>query len=199
MICSRDAIDHLSGRIERAYLRRNPRWSVLGRDRGVWDTAASRLLVASSKCPDLPADPELFVAILAPGGPTPDPWVELTRRGVQIRYLKAVRRIIHRLRRELEAELKLAECRIGGGMELDELLDDEEDRISPLTRFILAYRAGRYDLVLKHIAAAQAQHRACTLYREASRTLLPGGAYPGFGFEADTHSVGWESLQFSLN
>ncbi len=198
---SLDAIEHLSGRIERAYLRRNPRWSVLvlGRDRAVWDSAASRLLGASSRCPDLPVDPELFVAILAPGRVAPDPWAELTQRGAQTRYLKAVRRIINRLRRELESELRLAEGRINKGMTLDELLDLEEERISPLTRFILAYRAGRYDLVLKHIAAAQAQHRSCSLYREASRTLLPDRAYPGPGSEADTHFVGRESVQFSLN
>jgi hypothetical protein len=141
----------------------------------------------------------LFVAILAPGRVIPDPWVELTQRDAQTRYLRAVRRIINRLRRELQSELKLAEGRINKGMTVDELLDVEEDRISPLTRFILAYRANRYDLLLKHIASAQAQHRSCALYREASRTLLPCRAYPGSAFEADTLYVGRESVRFSLN
>jgi hypothetical protein len=199
VICSRDAIEHLASRIERAYLRRNPRWRSFGADQGVWQSAASRLLEASIDSPNLPIDPELFVAVLAPGGSSPDPWTELTQRSAQTRYLKALRQIIGRLARELRAELRLAECRLSGGMGLDDLIADRKDRISALTRYILAFRAGRFDLVFKLQAAAQAQHRSCPLYRQASRTLLPNHAYPYCASEAEHLHFGQDALQFSLN
>jgi hypothetical protein len=198
VIRSRDAIDQLADRIERAYLRRNPGWTDQDRDREVWDSAASRLLSVSSRRPNLPIDPELFVAVLTPGRNAPDPWAELTLPAARTRYLKAVRRIVGRLRRELESELKLAGCRLRGGMALDDLLDDGEDRISPLTRYILAYRSNRYDLILRFMGMAQAQHRSCPLYLQASRTLLPGRAYPA-RLVGDTGTVGLKSYPFSRN
>ncbi len=199
MICSQDAIDHLASRIERAYRRRNPGWSSFGPNRGIWESAASRLLEISIDSPQLPIDPELFVAVLTPGGIAPDPWSELTQRSSRTRYLKALRSIIKRLRRELKSELRLAECLLAGGMDLDELLDDRWDRISPLTRYILAVRGTRYDLVLRLRAAAQAQHRSCPLYRQASRSLMPTHAYPSPVSGIDPHPVGQDLVQFSLN
>ncbi len=199
MICTQAAIHHLAIRIERAYRRRNRGWKGLGPSQGVWESAASTLLAVSDDSPNLPIDPELFVAVLAPGGISPDPWTELTQRSSQTRYLRALRLIIRRLRRELRAELRLAECRLAGGMSFDELLDDGRERISALTRYLLAFRAGRFDLVLKHRAAAQRQHRSCPLYRLASRSFLPNHAYPCSDFEADSHTIGQDSLSFSLN
>jgi hypothetical protein len=193
-----DAIDHLAGRIERAYRRRNPRWTSLAPTQGVWNLAAMRLLDASMGGPNIPIDPELFVAVLAPGGTSPNPRVELTQRTSRIRYLKAVRLIIGRLRRELRTELRLAERRIASSKGLEETLDDERELISPLTRYILAFRAGRFDLVLKHRESAQAQHRSCPLYRQASSRFLPDHAYPCSVSEADS-PIGQEAMQFSLN
>jgi hypothetical protein len=198
VIRSRDAIDHLAGRIELAYRRRNPRWTCLSPSQEVWDQAATKLLDASLGGPDVPIDPELFVAVLAPGGISPNPWAELTQRTSRTRYLKAVRLIIGRLRRELRDELRLAERRISSSNGLEEFLDDARVLISPLTRYILAFRAGRFDLVLKHREPAQGQHRSCPLYRQASRRFLPDHAYPCSEAEADS-PIGQETLQFSLN
>lgn len=196
---SRDAIHQFASRIERAYLRRNPDWTRFGQNQGVWESAALRLFEASAETPHLPIDPELFVAVLAPGGISPDPWTELTQRSSKTRYIRALRSIIGRLRRELKAELRLAECRLTGGRGLEELLDDRKDRISALTRYILAFRAGRFDLVLKHRAAAQGQHRSCPLYRLAARSFLPNHAYPCIEPSTEFHTIGQEDMQFSLN
>jgi hypothetical protein len=199
VICTRDAIDQLADRIERAYRRRHPRLVIVGACLEVWELAATRLLEASVASPNVPIDPELFVAVLATGGNSSDPWTELTPKSSQSRYIKAVRKIIGRLRRELAAELRLAECRIAGGMSLDDLVDDGSDRISSLTRYILAFRTGRFDLVLKHRSAAQRQHRSCPLYRPASRPFLASSTYPCSDFVSDSPSNGQEALQFSLN
>jgi hypothetical protein len=199
VICTRDAIGQLADRIERAYRRRNPRMVIVGASLGIWELAAARLLGASVIDPNVPIDPEFYVAVLAVGGNSPDPWAELTPRSSRTRYIKAVRLIIGRLRRELRSELRLAECRLIGGMSLDDLLADGNDRISSLTRYILAFHAGRFDLVIKHRAAAQRQHASCPLYRQASRPFFPNGTYPCSDVATDSHSIGQESLQFSLN
>jgi hypothetical protein len=197
--CSRDAIDQLAGRIERAYRRRNPSLAIDGASAEVWELAALRLLDAAVAASYVPIDPELYVAVLAPGGDSPEPWAELTAKGSRTRYIRAVRRIIGQLRRELAGELRLAECRLMGGMSLDDLLNDGRDRISSLTRYILAFRAGRFDLVLKHRSAAQRQHGSCPLYRQASRSFFPNRTYPCSSFEADSSMIGQEAMQFSLN
>ena len=195
MICSQDAIGLIAARIERAYRRRYPRWLAIGLTPGAWESAASRLLEASSERPSIPIDPELYVAVQAGGGLTPDPWAELTQRRSSRRYLTALRRIIGQLRKELSVEVRLAESRFLRGTSLDQVLAEEEGRISPLTRYILAYRAGREDLSSRHRAAAEDQHRSCPLYRLASRSLLPGHAYP----EAEPAWKGQEFAAFSLN
>jgi hypothetical protein len=199
VICTQDAINNLADRIERAYCRRKPRLMIVNARLEVWEQAATRLLEASVAAPYVPIDPELYVAVLATGGNPSDPWSELTPKSSRARYIKAVRQIIVRLRRELAAELRLAECRLAGGMRLDDLLADGNDRISSLTRYILAFRAGRFDHVLNHRSAAQRQHRSCPLYRPASRPFLPSSTYPCSDFASDSPSIGQEVMQFSLN
>jgi hypothetical protein len=199
VICTRDAIDHLAGRIERAYRRRNRRWIAPPVSGEVWEVAASRLLEASGGGLEIPIDPELFVAVLASGGTSPNPWTELTQRSSRVRYRKAVRLIIGQLRRELKAELQRARRRLSGDGDLEEFLDDPRVGISPLACYILAFRAGRHDLILEHRAAAQEQHRSCPLYRPASRPFLPSRAYPDPDLESHSPIIGQDELQFSLN
>ena len=195
MICSQDAIGLLAIRIEHAYRRRYPRWLAVGLTPGVWESAASRILEASERCPNIPIDPELYVAVQAPGGPTPNPWAELTQSRSLRRYLKSLRTIIGQLRKELKNEVQRAESRFLRGLTLDQVLAEEGSRISALTCYILAYRAGRHDLSVKHRAAAENQHRSCPLYRLASRSLLPGHAYPS----ADQAFTSLQFAAFSLN
>ena len=88
---------------------------------------------------------------------------------------------------------------MASGKGLDEVLSALGSRISPLTCYILAYRAGRADLADQHRVSAEKQHRSCPLYRQVIRSLLPGRAdhFPEHGPE--TLRVAPESVQFSLN
>jgi hypothetical protein len=199
VICSWEAIDVLAGRIERAYSRRNPTWVRVGLTPGVWASAASRLLEVSIRSPEIPIDPELFVAVLTGGRITPDPWAELTQRRSQTRYLKALRQIVGQLRRELRRELRRAERQLIVGLTLDEVLESGQGRISPLTCYIMAYQGRRFDLMIDLQGAVASQHRSCPLYRQAARPLLPRHAYPCGELEAESSSDGQESMQFSLN
>ena len=199
MFQSQDAIEQLAGRIERAYRRRHPRWQSVSLTPGVWESAAARLCEVSEDVPATPIDPELFVAVQPGNGCRRDPWVELTERRSQRRYLKAVRKIVSQLREELKDEVRLAERRMLRGVTLDQILLTHESRISPLTRYILAHRAGRVDLSTKYRPAAEVQDRACPLYRLASQSLLPDSAYPTPD-ERDALDVGGNLANaFSLN
>lgn len=175
MIPSQDCIGQLADRIERAYLRRYPVWKPLGLTPGVWQSAAARLAEAE---PTIPIDPELYVAVQPRDEIHQDPWVELTQQRSLVCYVGAVRRIVGQLRRELRREVRIAQCRMLRGMTLDQLLASETARISPLTLYILAHRAGRHDLSIRLRTEAAGQHRSCPLYRLASRALLPSHAYP---------------------
>ena len=199
VISSQDTIGQLADRIERAYRRRYSQWQAIGLTPGVWMSAASRLLEASEEECGVPIDPELFVAVQIRGGTTPNPWVELTQERSLELYLRALRRIVVQLRKELRSEVRRAERRIHLGLTLEEVLTTEGDGISPLTRYILAHRAGRHDLSIRHRAAAENQHRSCPLYRLASRTFLPSQAYPSADHTYETMNRASELTVFSLN
>jgi hypothetical protein len=68
--------------------------------------------------------------------------------------------------------------------------------------FIVACRLGRADLASRFVAAATAQHRSCTLYELASRSVLPADCYPAqmssFSHENEPAPRG-EKLLLSLN
>ncbi len=199
MITSQAIVGQLAERMERAYRRRYPSWQAIGLTPGVWEAAAARLLEGSAGGWGVPVDPELFVAVQSRSGLTPNPWVELTQERSLEHYLKALRRIVRQLRKELRSEVRRAERRLNLGLTLDEVLATEGARISPLTCYILAHREGRYDLSMRHRAAAASQHRSCPLYRLASRAFLPSQAYPASDhmFEATDRST--EFFAFSLN
>jgi hypothetical protein len=178
VLATQDVIEALADRIERAYRLRRPQWHGTCSTPRVWSVAASTLLGAHETDPSLPSDPELFVAAQPEGCPYPDPWSELTQPGSVRRYRKRVREIVRGLRGELTAEVKLAEDRVSSGQTIGRVLLSKTRRISPLARFIVAQRAGRQALANRFRHDAVEQHRSCPLYRQASRTLLPPGAYP---------------------
>jgi hypothetical protein len=199
VVYNQESVRKIALRIERAYCRKYTQWFSASVTPGVWESAANRLLEASMDKLGLPIDPELYVAVQERSRVTPDPWVELTQQGSLVRYRKALRRIIAQLREELTREITRGECRMIRGLDLDQVLETEGSRISPLSRYILAHRAGRLDLSIRHHAAALSQHRSCPLYRLAARSLLPGHAYPSIELVADTSSVGQEIIAFSRN
>jgi hypothetical protein len=147
----------------------------------------------------VPIDPELFVAVQTRSRLTPNPWAELTQERSLEAYLKALRRIVAQLRKELRSEVRRAEQQMRLGLSLDQVLATGGGGITPLTRYILAHWAGRHDLSLRHRAAAENQHRSCPLYRLASRGFLPGHAYPSSDLPSDSSCRAGEIIAFSLN
>ena len=199
MILSQDDIGQLAARIERAYRRRHPLWQPVGLTPGVWVSAAARLCEAFEAHPSIPIDPELFVAAQPLTGYRRDPWAELTQRPSRDRYVRSVRGIIGQLRDELRGEVRHAEKRMLRGVTLDRIVADHEPRLSPLSRYILAHRAGRDDLAASLRAAAEAQHRACPLYLSASSNLMPAEAYPRPDQGEDSRAGARFEVAFSLN
>lgn len=199
MIPTQDAIGQLAARIERAYRRRYPHWNPLGSTPGAWETAAARLLSAVEGDASIPVDPELFIAAQPRVDDPHDPWAELAQERSLRRYLGVVRRIVGQLREELHQEVRRAEKKLHSGVSLDRLLDSGTSKISPLTRYILAHRAGRLDLSTRLRAAAESQHRACPLYQQAARALLPEASYPSPDDSRYETSSPAASLAFSMN
>jgi hypothetical protein len=175
---TQEIIDHLAGRIERAYALRRSGW-----DRGcstgrVWAAAALRLWQSHVDDPALPLDSELFVASQPIAGPLGVPWAELTQPEAGRRYRSQVRRIVRRLRRELKREVRRAEEWLGGGGRLVISSLAQDTHLSPLGCYIAAHRAGRADIAGHFAGAAMEQHRACPLYQVASLSFLPADCYP---------------------
>ena len=178
VLTSQVLLDHLSSRIQRAYALRRPDWRGGCSTSRVWAAAAQRLWAAHAVDPmKFPLDPELFVASQRITAPFADPWSELTQAESAHRYRTTVRKIVRRLRKELEREVDRAERLVRRGRPIGEVLK-AEGRISALGCFIVAARAGREDLASQFSAAAAAFHDACPLCRQASLALLPPDRYP---------------------
>ncbi|MFO0910664.1 MAG: hypothetical protein U0794_20340 [Isosphaeraceae bacterium] len=178
MLATQTTIDALATRIERAYRLRRPHWHGGCSSARVWSAAAWVLWQVHENDPVVPPDPELFVAAQPNDSPYPDPWGELTREDSARRYRQRVRSIVRALRAELAREVRHAEELIDAGQAIATVLRSSRTRLSPLGRFIVAHRAGRTTLARRYARDAAEQHRACPLYREASRRLLPPAAYP---------------------
>ncbi|WP_435016822.1 hypothetical protein TA3x_004401 [Tundrisphaera sp. TA3] len=199
MIPTQDAIEQLAERIQQAYRRRYPRWNSIGITPGAWEVAAARMISTVGTGGSIPVDPELFIAAQPQVADAHDPWAELAQEGSVRRYLKAVKRIVGQLRQELRQEVRIAEQKMLRGTTLDQLLASEQASISPLTRYILAHRAGRVDLSSRFRAAAENQHRSCPLYRQAARILLPDPSYPIPDASDPMPTPPISALAFSLN
>jgi hypothetical protein len=178
VLATQSVIDALADRIASAYRLRRPDWHGSCSSPRVWAAAAGTLLQAQRDNTWVPLDPELFVAAQSADPTYPDPWQELTQAGSARCYLRRVRSIVRGLRRELTAEVRLAEERIGAGQPIAKVLCAKSRRLSPLGRYIVARRVGRAALADRFRDGAVAQHHACPLYRHASRGLLPAAAYP---------------------
>jgi hypothetical protein len=172
MMVTQAAIESLAERIERAYRLRRPHWYRSVSTPGVWTTAAGLLYRIHQEDPEIPLDPELFVAV-QPGHPSLcDPWGELTQPASARRYGSRIRQIVRRLMGELRSEVLRAEGRIRRGETLDQVLRTRNKNLSPLGCFILALRSNRPDLAARIRAEAVEQHRSCPLYRQAIIRLL---------------------------
>lgn len=186
------SIPQIAGRIRDAYVKRWPRLDREYSRSRVWQAAASRLVALHRSDPELPLDPELYVAAQTLNGAATglDPWKELARAESSRRYRRLVRKIIRGLHRELLGEIRPAERRIQQGEALVEVLADLSPKFSALARYAVAHRAGRPDLSELFIPAARCQHRACPLYRQAIAGLIPSGAYPVFDLVAEWPALG---------
>ena len=171
------AIEHLASRIERAYLRRRPQWRELALDDRIWAAAVAVLVEANRVDPRAPLDPELFVACVVSGTES-DPWMELTRPAARCLYLLRVRAMIRTLRRELNQELRKAEKLHRRGLSLAQILRNPSRSLSALGRYLIAVRHDHAEFASELRPAAQAQHEACPLYREAASGLIAADLYP---------------------
>ena len=175
---TQEMLDHLADRIEQAFCLRQCNWMRGCSTPRVWSAAATILWQVHSNNPEIPLDPELFVASQAITAPFGDPWASLARAEAGQRYRQNVRRIIRRLRSELRREVCRAENELRQGRGLRALIRSHNPRISPLGLYITAQRAGRADLARRLRPAAIEQHNCCPLYRPASLALIPAALYP---------------------
>ena len=178
MLATQYEIDGVAERIEHAYNTRRPGWRGGCSSSRVWQVAAKLLIELHAGEPALPVDPELFVLAQPMGLPYPDPWTELTGPESLRHYRRCVRGVVSGLRRELTAEVRLAEEQIAAGGSIGRVLNHRGRALSPLGRYIVARRAGRTALARRFLEDVVAQHRSCPLYRPATAGLLPPEAYP---------------------
>jgi hypothetical protein len=171
-------IDTYAERIERAYYLRRPACRRTRVSSQVWSVAAAILHAVHEKDESIPPDPELFVASQPMISFYPDPWVELAGPDSARWYREQVGEIVRTLRRELSAEVHLAESRIASGQKATAVLKLRTRKFSPLGSYIVAHRAGLGPLAEHFLDAAIEQHHACPLYRQASQRLLPAELYP---------------------
>jgi hypothetical protein len=171
-------IDHLAGRIERAYERLGARWNAACSTPRVWATAARILRQCRLDDPTMPVDPELYVAAQGIDPDSSDPWTDLASPRAVERYRRRIGSIIHQLRSELVREIRKAEGSIRRGRPAGEVLAERNPKLSPLGRYIVARRAMRADLAERWSFEALVQHQGCPLYREACLDLLPVDEYP---------------------
>jgi hypothetical protein len=144
----------------------------------VWTAAALVLLQIHDDHPEIPTDPEFFVASQTLDAGVVDAWSDLASPAAGEAYRRRVRETVGRLERELRREIEHAGRRIRGGRPIREVLCGGDPRLSPLSRYIVARRAGRADLAASFVAGVRAQHRSCPLYRSASLAFLPADEYP---------------------
>jgi hypothetical protein len=170
----------LSHRIERAARRRGLAFSPIDHAGQIWAAAAARLLDTQRTHRTVPLDPELFVAAqtLEACGYGGDAWDLLASADAAARYVRLVRQIVSRLKKELRLELYWSNKRIRGGASIKAVLSAHPATLSPLGRYIIAVRAGEPALAELFRPEAREQHRVCPLYRHACHGLLPCEHYP---------------------
>jgi hypothetical protein len=189
----------LEERLRLAYLRRNPGWLLAFPRSRVWAIAAANLLHAHQADPDLPLDPELFIASQPSRPGLADPWGDLTRPGSIERYRSRVRKLVGRLRRELRTEIRWARRRLDKGVALETVLAARNLSLTPLVRYILAMQEMREDLAAHFVEPALRQHDNCPLYKLACEGMLPTSTYPAdLALDPDGPTPS-ETFAFSVN
>jgi hypothetical protein len=178
MMASQAEIESLAERVERAYRLRRPNCYRSVSTPGVWTTAAALLYRIHQDDPEIPIDPELFVAVQPSHPSFSDPWGELTQPVAARRYVQLIRKIVRGLQSELRTEVLRAEVRVRRGETIDQVIRTRNKNLSPLGCFIVTLRSGRPDLAARFRTEAAAQHRSCPLYRQAILRLLAPEDYP---------------------
>lgn len=184
-LTTQSEIDGLARRIRHAYHARGKHWHAGCSTTRVWTAAALVLTQLHHDHPEIPMDPELFVAAQALDGKVHDVWEELASEAAGRAYHDRVWRIVRRLERELRREIDRTERLIHRGRPIEEVLGRRDARISALGRFIVACRAGRRDLADGCELDALVQHRSCPLYRPASLVFLRAEDYPDDDAQAE--------------
>jgi hypothetical protein len=133
---------------------------------------------AQHENPEIPLDPELYVASQPIDREFCDPWTCLADEEAGRRYKLRVRQIIRRLRCELRREIDRAERLVEAGQSLESILRVRPSRFSPLALYIVAHHLGGPELAEPLRRAAIEQHKSCPLYRPASLPLLLEQYYP---------------------
>lgn len=128
--------------------------------------------------PTIPLDPELFVASQPHSDDIVNPWSILADAEAGNRYRRRVRKIVRLLRDELRREIRRVEREVREGASPSSVLFTQDPRLSPLGRYISAFRLGRPDLAGRLETAAAQQHTRCPLYRWACLPLLAAENYP---------------------
>ena len=183
MLPNQEMIDRLAERIERAYLRRCGSWNGGCSTSRVWSAAAHDLWQAHAETPELPLDPELYVASQSVLPGFSDPWTNLTGAEAKRRFAQHVRRIVRLLRSEISQEVAIADRLLGKGIDVSRIVRSRKLRLSALGCYIVVLRAGRDDLAADFHGQALEQHRSCPLYRIACSSFLPDDDYPDEEFD----------------
>ena len=132
MLPTQEMIDRLADRIERAFRLKRCNWRRGCSTPRIWSAAATILWQVHCENPEIPLDPELFVASQPIAASFGDPWASLAQAEAGQRYRHNVRRIIRRLRSELSREVRRAEDKLRQGHRLRALIRRHDLRISPL-------------------------------------------------------------------
>ena len=178
VLATQEELDRLARRIRTAYLRRGVRWTEACSTSRVWSAAATTLWQCRVDHPELPIDPELFVASQGVRPEAADPWRDLASPRAAKLYRASIRMIVRQLRRELAREIRRAERLIQGGRTPAAVVRGRDARLSPIGRYIVALRASRPDLAESWNDGVLAQHRSCPLYRLAAHEYLAPEEYP---------------------
>lgn len=149
--------------------------SELGPDH--WIRSAVALVGANMSDPQIPVDPELYIASQFGIGEFSMP---LDVDEAVERYKSSVLRTICKLREELTEELKWLTSASRRGLSVERLIRTHSRRITPLSLYIHAQRMNREDLADGLISQVLEQHEHCPLYRAASTQWLEEGRYPAF-------------------
>lgn len=181
---NQEMIDRLAERIERAFLRRYGSWNRGCSTSRVWSAAAHNLWQVHEESPELPLDPELYVASQSVSSRFSDPWTNLTGAEAKRRFAQHVRKIVRLLHSELSQEVAIADRLMAKGIDITRIVRSRKLRLSALGCYIVVLRAGRGDLAADFHGQALEQHRSCPLYRIACSSFLPEGYYPDEEYEA---------------